>query len=109
MSAPDSNSVRETPGHSVTSAPDWPAVKEAVAFYERWADEDSPQLYQVVRAAEWALAHGPAIEAAETVWWCEEHNMHVRWSDAITCAQGGVERDPNCRMVKRRLLPGEDE
>lgn len=30
-------------------------LREAVGFYEPWVNNDSPELYQIVNAAEWLL------------------------------------------------------
>ena len=70
--------------------------------------ETAVQPWSTVYAAarEW-LVHGPALEAAEEVLWCERHDMHVRWDDALTCSKGAYSND--CDIVKRPLLPEIEE
>lgn len=136
MSAPDSNSVRETPGHSVTSAPDWDRVAEAL---ERWGENVNINdriwdMGHVWSAARWALAHGPALEAAREVEiecsTCEgggEVYNHGENADCDLCAdpngfwpeyQAHIIDCPTCEgtgevevIEKKRLLPqiGEGE
>lgn len=94
------------------TAPDWPRVAEAL---KRPIHERTDVHWRLVHdAARFALVHGPALEAAPTIWWCEEH------AATSYMASSDIDRERcwwkmlinghgDCRMVERRLLPGEDE
>jgi hypothetical protein len=55
------------------------------------------------------LQHGPAIDNAETVWWCDEHDgqgVPRLGRDPYTCWKAEFIRHlvgGECRIVERRL------
>lgn len=107
------------------SAPDWPAVKEALAQVEygvehhggvfnedlRVLDGVDPQAWSliedfiepVLEAARQWLVHGPALKAVEEVWWCEVHREE---SSEGYCRQMGMVHE-HCGW--RPLLPNREE
>lgn len=112
---------------SAPDKPNWAAVAEALEHL--WIPtqplKQEKFLSELFRAARWALQHGPAIEGAETVWWCRRHSSNgsthpesagVCWFIMFAYRGRDVDLDdpPDhlpCRMVPKRLLPqiGEGE
>lgn len=108
-------------------APDWERVAEAVERNhwfpapqrvlrsdERY-DEWKVDIRAMLDAVEWALAHGPAIDNAETMWWCVPFHEHGAANVSEPCVAGSDHDKPyKCRwvrIVEKRLLPqiGEGE
>lgn len=103
------------------SAPDWSALKAALG---QWNDPDARPLenvdgiVEILNAAYQWLVHGPALEAAEEVWWCEVHDSsadqppsdfpHFCLAEQVNGHDAEGEA-PWCRMVKRPPSPKIEE